>query len=115
MNNEINAYIDYLIADYRKWTERGREFHGHDEAWVDKRVREYADSVEVRPGRKYVKIVSDRSVHSFIVATDDDKKFKKGDILKPAGFATPTRNSARGNILEGEYGNCSWAGPGYLK
>lgn len=115
MNAEINAYIEYLVADYRKTAESGREFHEETAEWVEKRVREFADSVEVRPGRKYIKVLTNRSVHSFIVATDDDKKFKRGDILMPAGFAAPARNRARGNVIDGEYNNASWAGPGYLK
>ena len=42
-------------------------------------------------------------VWGFVVNTDNDKKFKKGDILKAAGYAAPARNFARGNILEGGY------------
>ena len=66
-------------------------------------------------GNKYVKMVSKGAgVKLFIVAVDDDKKFKKGDILKPAGWAAPARNAARGNILEGGY-PINWTGPLYLK
>ena len=39
-------------------------------------------------------------VWGFVVNTDSDKKFKKGDLLK-AGFNAPARNAARGNVLEG--------------
>ena len=45
----------------------------------------------------------------FVVATDKDAKFKKGDILKAAGWAAPARNFARGNILEGSYA-INWTG-----
>ena len=74
---------------------------------------EYANSFEVKYGSKYIKILSNRSVTAFIVGTDKDKKFKKGDILKPAGYAAPARNAARGNILDGGYNIC-WTGPLYL-
>ena len=53
------------------------------------------------------------SVWGFIVNTDNDKKFRKGDILKAAGYNAPARNAARGNILDGGY--CiQWTGPLYL-
>ena len=39
---------------------------------------------------------------------------KKGDILKAAGYRAPARNSARGNVLEGNYA-IQWTGPLYLK
>jgi len=76
---------------------------------------EYADSLGFIYGNKYVKMVSKGAgVKLFIVAVDDDKKFRKGDILKPAGWAAPARNAARGNILEGGY-PINWTGPLYLK
>ena len=74
---------------------------------------EYVNSFEVKCGSKYIKIFSNRSVTAFIVGTDNDKKFKKGDILKPAGYAAPARNAARGNVLDGNY-YINWTGPLYL-
>ena len=73
----------------------------------------YANSFEVKHGRKYIKILSNRSATAFIVGTDKDKKFKKGDILMSASYAAPARNSARGNVLEGNY-PINWTGPLYL-
>jgi len=77
---------------------------------------EFVDEWCVRPGSKYVKIMTDNggSAWGFIVKTDTDKKFKKGDILKCAGWAAPARNKARGNVLEGNY-PINWTGPVYLK
>ena len=75
---------------------------------------EYVNSFEIKYGKKYIKILSSRGTTAFIVGIDDDKKFKKGDILKPAGWSAPARNSARGNVLEGNY-PINWTGPLYLK
>ena len=75
---------------------------------------EYVNSFEVKHGRKYIKILSNRSATAFIVGTDEDKKFKKGDILMSASYAAPARNGARGNVLEGNY-PINWTGPLYLK
>ena len=53
-------------------------------------------------------------VWGFVVNTDDDKKFRKGDILKAAGWNAPARNKARGNVVDGDY-NIQWTGPNYLR
>jgi len=111
-----------MIEDYRlfmifqAWTLSGRSPIGS--VITAKMNEEYANSFEVKYGSKYIKILSGRgfrpSVNAFIVGTDKDKKFKLGDILKPAGYAAPARNAARGNVLDGDY-PINWTGPLYLK
>ena len=79
-------------------------------------MEEFTTKWVVKKGKKYVKILTDYgdSAWGFVVNTNDDKKFKRGDILKCAGWAAPARNAARGNILEGGY-PIQWTGPVYLK
>ena len=48
--------------------------------------------VEVTQGRKYIKIIKDRSCYAFISR-------ENGDILKPAGWSAPAKH-ARGNIFK---------------
>ena len=76
---------------------------------------DFVEGWDVKSGSKYVKIMTNNggSAWGFIVKTDTDKKFKKGDILKCAGWAAPARNKARGNVLEGNY-LINWTGPVYL-
>ena len=76
---------------------------------------EFVDEWVITPGSKYIKILRDNggSAWGFVVNTDTDKKFKKGDILKCAGWSAPARNKARGNVLEGNY-PIKWTGPLYL-
>ena len=79
-----------------------------------KMCAEYADTYDIRYGKKYIKIVCNNSVAAFVVGVDNDKRFKKGDILKSAGWNAPARNAARGNILDGGY-PIDWTGDCYLK
>ena len=54
---------------------------------------------EIKVGKKYIKIISDGGVNSFVVNTDTDPKFKLGDVLMAASWNSPARNSARGKIF----------------
>ena len=76
-------------------------------------VETWDSKTRVMPGKKYIKIVQDTGVFCFI-AKEDFKHFKKGDILKAAGYNAPALNSARGNVLTGNY-PIQWTGPLYLK
>ena len=68
---------------------------------------------KIKEGKKYIKIVQDTGVFCFIVK-EDFKHFKKGDVLKAAGWNAPALNQARGNVLAGQY-PIQWTGPLYLK
>ena len=76
-------------------------------------IAEFNDELQYKVGNKYIKVITDRTVWGFIVNTENDKKFRKGDILKAAGWAAPARNAARGNIVDGGY-TIQWTGPLYL-
>ena len=96
-----------MIEDYENF--------GGEMTDIRKRMcAEYAEKFTITYGKKYIKITEKGGgVKAFVVGVDNDKKFKKGDILKPAGWAAPARNAARGNILEGNYA-INWTGPLYL-
>jgi hypothetical protein len=82
----------------------------------EKMQKEFAGDWVIKYGQKYIKIMTKKggSVWGFVVNTDNDKKFKKGDLLKAAGYNAPTRNGARGNVLDGGF-DIQWTGPLYLK
>ena len=101
-----------MINDYVNWTTRNTTRELSD---INKKmIGEYSVNFTITYGKKYIKITEKGGgVKAFVVGVDDDKKFKKGDILKPAGWAAPARNAARGNILKGGY-TIDWTGPLYL-
>ena len=73
----------------------------------------YVKGLVATKGKKYWKIIQNNSATSFIVAVENDKKFRKGDILMAASWNAPARNAARGNVIDGEYG-INWTGAEYL-
>lgn len=111
MENEIKTLLKDIKADFVRWATRNgtKELSGY----FAEKVADYDNLLEVKYGNKYIKIISDRSVWGFIVNTDTDKKFKKGDILMAAGYNAPARNKARGNVFDGY--TVQWTGPLYLK
>ena len=99
-------------ADYEEFfTARGKKKIVPD-SYADTQLKEYDSKTKDFIGKKFIKVVQDRTVFAFIVKEDTDK-FKKGDILKPAGYNAPAQNGARGNVLTGDY-YIQWTGPCYM-
>jgi len=112
MNEAIQNLKARMIEDYNQWTlgcAKGQLSDRNKEM-----MAEYADGIEFTEGSKYVKVIQNRSAWGFIVATDNDTKFKKGDILMAAGWAKPARNKARGNIFDLDNTRVQWTGANYL-
>ena len=113
LEDGIKTLIESAITDYKK-----RYGDGLDTSVGKKMVSDFINGFVVKSGQKYVKILCGNggtpggSCWGFIVK-EDTKKFKKGDILKPAGWNKPATNSARGNVLDGMY-EINWTGPMYL-
>lgn len=107
--NMFNGTVDLIEAieqDYTKWCDRAGYEHTHQKEW------------KVEIGRKYIKIVQEtpgqNCVWGFIV-NGPDKKFNMGDILMAAGWSSPARNKARGNVMDGTFQAVRWTGPEYLR
>ena len=112
MEQEINKLLATIKQEYINFWLRGTCKDGLKGYALDS-VNNFDNTTEVKYGKKYIKIVRDNSVWGFIVNTDNDKLFKKGDILKAAGYNAPARNAARGNVFENY--SVAWTGPHYLK
>ena len=111
----LDEGIKYLMAgakddDVRMRTSNGtKELTGYSKDQVEK----WDSNTKVSQGKKYIKVVQENGVFCFIVK-EDFKHFKKGDILKAAGYNAPALNAPRGNVLTGNY-PIQWTGPLYLK
>ena len=112
--DKIGSGIQNMIQgakdDYiRMSTSNGKkELVGYSKEQVDK----WDSLIRVEQGQKFIRVVRENGVFAFIVK-EDNGRFKKGDILKPAGYRAPAKNSARGNVLSGNY-YIQWTGPLYM-
>ena len=107
MKNEIETYLKFISSNYKsrhKSSTTSAEILTEMENKFDDTLR--TDD----GGRAYIRVVTNTSVHSFIVKYDGDK-FKRGDILKAASWGSPAKNFSRGNIFVPEsYARLSWTG-----
>ena len=103
-NMMLGAKNDYIKMS----TSGGKELTGYSKEQVDN----WDNKTKISEGKKYIKIVQDTGVFAFVMK-EDSGHLKKGDILKAAGYNKPTLNSARGNVLTGNY-YIQWTGPLYM-
>jgi len=110
LNEGITNMMQGAKNDYiRMSTSGGKELTGYSL----EQVEQWDNKTKVSEGKKYIKIVQDTGVFAFVMK-EDSGRFKKGDILKAAGYNKPALNSPRGNVLTGNYA-IQWTGPLYLK
>ena len=112
MSDRMEELLDHMRENYVKWSRSGPEGVTDIKTQMEE---DYADGLFYETGSKYIKVISDKrhqqSVCLFVVNTDRDKKFRFGDILKPAGWAAPARNFARGNVFEEDgFNRVQWTG-----
>lgn len=76
---------------------------------------DYMENFDIEEGRNYIRIVRERrggggrSCAGFIVKKDT-AKFKRGDMLKSAGWKAPATNFARGNVFDDLPERVRWTG-----
>ena len=119
MNIAIEMLLEAIRTDYFDYTERcaiARRRNGKSDGELSdvnrRMIAEFDATLSVNEGKKYIKVVKDNSVWGFVVK-EDTAKFKRGDILKAASWASPATNKARGNVFDGY--RINWTGPNYLK
>ena len=106
--------MNHMSNDYNSWSRSGTEKRTDVAKIKVEMEKEYAEGLDYEINKKYIKVTSstrsNKSVCCFVVITETDKKFRFGDILKPAGYGTPVRNFSRGNILENDFRGLRWTG-----
>ena len=101
VNTGLTNLMTHMKNDYHNWSMTGRTVHQNTEDFIrESKIREdmeerYCDGLGYDVNTKYIKVFSDAGF---------------GDILKPAGWRGPTRNFARGNILENDFHGVHWTG-----
>ena len=104
MDDGIDLIKCLITEDYKKFSNLPADAAAID--YKDSSVPrermyyEFATTLNENKGSKYIKIVTGGSVWGFIVNTHTDNKFKYGDVLKAASWKAPTRNFARGNVID---------------
>jgi len=124
MRVEIEKVLEAMREDYKRWSMASRTVHQNVDDFNrsvtnrEEMTETFCNGFEVKEGIRYWKIIStngsgtQRSVAGFI-AKAGDKKFREGDMLKAAGWATPARNFARGNVMDGSgIADVRWTGIG---
>jgi len=111
---KLCEYRDAIVKSYADYQNLTAPANLNQSANRVRMFNEFSDGVRVVYGKKYARVFTKDSIHSFIVITHNDPKFKFGDILLPAGIATPAKNKARGNLFDKYYIVC-WTGPQYLR
>jgi hypothetical protein len=109
----LDTLVELAKEDYRKWSEMSSKFDGasHSRSKIkEDMIADYNREIHYYAGSKYVKIVTGSSVWGFVVRVHNDKKFRFGDILKPAGWKAPARNFSRGNVVDRDFRGVSWTG-----
>jgi len=113
MNMDMIVGLDKLSAkinaDYCKFVGNAISKIDDDYNRQKDRIRKFNSELQYTVGKKYIKFMSGNSCWGFVVL-EDDKKFQRGDILKPSTYKAPARNFARGNILNGDWSGVRWEG-----
>ena len=106
----ISNMMSGAKADYERMSTNNfkKELTGYSKEQVDN----WDNKTKISEGKKYIKIVQDTGVFAFVMK-EDSGHLKKGDVLKAAGYNKPALNSARGNVLNGNY-YIQWTGPLYM-
>ena len=110
----VNNLMSGIKQDYYNWT-NPNNVKGTIKDIKLKSIQDFNESLDIKVGRKYTKVLHGNSVWGFIANGDGVHKgipHKKGDVFKAAGWRAPAK-WARGSIFDGKK-FYAWTGPNYL-
>ena len=99
---DMDEYLELIKKDYASFQKPISQYR-------QEMIDIFNASIRYEVGSKYIKVITENSVHSFIVRNKTDK-FKPGDILKAASWKAPAKNFARGNIFDKTFDRIRWTG-----
>ena len=111
----VNNLMSGIKEDYYNWT-NPNNVKGTIKDIKLKSIQDFNESLDIKVGRKYTKVLQGSSVWGFIANDDGVHKgipHKKGDVFKAAGWRAPAK-WARGSIFDTNSNWYSWTGPNYL-
>ena len=110
----VNNLMSGIKDDYYNWT-NPNGVEGTIKDIKLRSIQDFNESLDIKVGRKYTKVLQGSSVWGFIANQDGVHKgipHRKGDVFKAAGWRAPAK-WARGNIFDGGK-FYRWTGPNYL-
>ena len=110
----VNNLMSGIKDDYYNWTNPDG-VEGNIKDIKLNSIQNFNESLNIKVGRKYTKVLQGSSVWGFIANHDGTHKgipHRKGDVFKAAGWRAPAK-WARGNIFDGGK-FYRWTGPNYL-
>tara|TARA_R110000824_G_scaffold331651_1_gene518290 strand:+ start:1005 stop:1358 length:354 start_codon:yes stop_codon:yes gene_type:complete len=108
--NKLEELLQDITSDYINWKLASCVARDYPTDHVQDSIKRFKNSLSIKKGRKYIKIISDGSVWGFINVSNPD--FKEGDILMASSWNSPALNKARGNLFESY--DVKWTSPKYL-
>ena len=103
MKKELNDLLDYIRLDYAKAIKCSSPLSVRDEM-----VDIFCNNLHYVWSGEFIEIIKwDKKIWGYVVMTDNDKKFKKGDILETLNS---NQKVAQGNIFDNDY-ITRWTGP----
>ena len=117
MEKQLEKLLDAIKADFAKSQRRWIKSDKSNAQRIEDSIKAHCEQLGYKAGKKYIKITERNggSAWGFIVNSNDDPKFKRGDILKAASWSAPAKNKARGNVIEEDFSWVRWTGPEYLR
>ena len=115
-DSSVSTLLENIKVDYANW---GSDIDKLDEPQKSIRLEmidRFNNTLSVRSGRKFDKVVSNGSVWGFVAKTNGVLKgipYFVGDVFKAAGWRAPAKH-VRGSIFSNETNWFSWTGPNYI-